>query len=63
LGALPGQTNVGRWDAFVVKFSGGPTAPNEPPTAHPGGPYRIDEGQTLTLDASASLDPDGDALA
>jgi hypothetical protein len=35
---------------------------NQPPTADAGGPYTIHEGDVLTLDASASADPDGDAL-
>ncbi|MFN6103452.1 MAG: PKD domain-containing protein, partial [Planctomycetaceae bacterium] len=35
---------------------------NNPPTAVPGGPYQISEGDSLTLDASGSTDPDGDPL-
>lgn len=37
--------------------------PNSPPTADAGGPYVIAEGESLTLDASASFDPDGDSLS
>jgi streptogramin lyase len=36
---------------------------NTPPTANAGGPYSIQEGNSLTLNASASSDPDGDALS
>jgi hypothetical protein len=35
---------------------------NTPPIANAGGPYSLVTGQPLTLDASASNDPDGDAL-
>jgi streptogramin lyase len=35
---------------------------NEPPTADAGGPYTVDEGSSVTLDASGSSDPDGDPL-
>ncbi|MFA5102560.1 MAG: C25 family cysteine peptidase [Candidatus Thermoplasmatota archaeon] len=35
---------------------------NSPPTADIGGPYHVDEGSSVTLDASGSFDVDGDAL-
>ncbi|PON16856.1 hypothetical protein C2W62_16250 [Candidatus Entotheonella serta] len=35
---------------------------NTPPTADAGGPYEIAEGDTITLNASASSNPDGDPL-
>ncbi len=35
---------------------------NQPPTADAGGPYEILVGQSLTLDGSASSDPDNDPL-
>ena len=36
--------------------------PNLPPTADPGGPYVGPEGSVITLDGSASTDPEGEAL-
>ncbi|MEW5735235.1 MAG: PKD domain-containing protein, partial [Thermodesulfobacteriota bacterium] len=36
--------------------------PNDPPNADAGGPYVVNEGVPLTLDASGSTDPDGNAL-
>jgi hypothetical protein len=36
--------------------------PNHPPTASAGGPYTINEGEALALNAAASTDPDGDPL-
>ena len=52
----------------VIFDIGGPaietnTPVNLPPTADPGGPYTVSEGDSLHLDASASSDPDGDALS
>ncbi|HXH06727.1 MAG TPA: PKD domain-containing protein, partial [Vicinamibacterales bacterium] len=35
---------------------------NQPPIARPGGPYRGTAGQAVSVDGSASSDPDGDAL-
>ncbi|MEZ4711093.1 MAG: Ig-like domain-containing protein [Caldilineaceae bacterium] len=35
--------------------------PNQPPTVQAGGPYTVDEGGSVTLNASGN-DPDGDAL-
>ncbi|MCA9184992.1 MAG: hypothetical protein KDA99_05210, partial [Planctomycetales bacterium] len=38
------------------------TAQNDDPTADHGGPYTINEGDSLSLDASSSADIDGDTL-
>ncbi|MGV6860042.1 MAG: cadherin domain-containing protein [bacterium] len=38
------------------------TSINDVPTADAGGPYAIAEGDSLTLDSSASSDPEGDSL-
>ena len=46
------------WQALFT-FS---EASNQPPVAEAGGPYTGTEGSPITLDASASSDPDGDAL-
>ncbi len=35
---------------------------SRPPVAVAGGPYEVNEGGTVILDASASFDPDGDAM-
>ncbi len=35
---------------------------NQAPAAHAGGPYTVDEGSPVTLDASGSTDPDNDPL-
>jgi subtilisin family serine protease/PKD repeat protein len=35
---------------------------NRAPTARPGGPYTVHRNEPVTLDGSASSDPDGDAL-
>src|SRR5439155_14129211 len=54
--------------AFAISYAGGAgndvvlTAVNRPPAPAAGGPYVLAEGQPLTLDASASSDPDNDPL-
>jgi PKD repeat protein len=53
----------GRVDAYsaylAASGSESPPAENAAPTAHAGGPYSGIEGNSITLDASASADPDG----
>src|SRR5258708_38057309 len=39
-----------------------PPPPTHPPTAVAGGPYSGSEGTAISLDGSASSDPDGDAI-
>ena len=39
------------------------TVSNAAPTANAGGPYSVDEGATVTLDASGSTDPGGDIVS
>jgi hypothetical protein len=36
---------------------------NEPPTAEANGPYEVDEGSSVSLDATGSSDPEGGALS
>ena len=58
-------------DTFVASGSGGLDLPfglvfipaNSNPTADGGGPYVINEGLSLLLNASGSSDPDGDLLS
>ena len=40
-----------------------PEPTNRPPIAHAGGPYEVDEGGTVKLDARGSTDPDGEIVA
>ena len=46
----------------TIQITGGTVTPNQPPAAGVGGPYTINEGGFLSLDASRSSDPDGDLL-
>ncbi|MEX0713607.1 MAG: Ig-like domain-containing protein [Pirellulales bacterium] len=39
------------------------TTPGSPPTADAGGPYTVDEGSDILLDASGSTDPDDDIVS
>ncbi|MEA4889194.1 MAG: PKD domain-containing protein [Clostridiaceae bacterium] len=51
-----------RWYDCVV-IADAPIGPeNEAPVANANGPYSVDEGSSIVLDAAGSSDPDGDAL-
>lgn len=51
------------WNDAALNESTTTPATSLPPVAVPGGPYIIRAGETLTLDASRSYDPDGGNLA
>src|SRR5262245_32942671 len=53
---------VGGTGNDVTLTDAGAAPANTPPAANAGGPYAIVEGNPLTLDATASSDPDGDVL-
>jgi len=49
------------WADLAVEYVSPPT--NQPPVADAGSDVTVDEGATVTLDASGSTDPDGDDAA
>jgi hypothetical protein len=53
----PLEAYHGGYDAFLVKLS-----PSQPPVAHAGIDQTVIQSATVQLNASASYDPDGDAL-
>jgi predicted extracellular nuclease len=53
----PDQFRVSDHDPVVIGLN-----PNAPPTVNAGGPYSVDEGGSVTLNATGS-DPNGDTLA
>jgi uncharacterized delta-60 repeat protein len=62
-------TSTGEWITATVTDAQGNTSEfslafltNNPPVASAGGPYAINEGDGLNLDASATSDADGDSL-
>ncbi len=52
-----------RWYDCVVIADALIGPENEAPVAQANGPYSVDEGSSITLDATGSSDPDGDALS
>ena len=69
-GLPEGATVFAGFYGFSISYVGGDgndvvlttTIVNQPPTAVAGGPYAVTYGGSLTLNASGSSDPDGDAL-
>ena len=65
-GLSEGETFTVGTSQFEISYVGGDgndvtlTATNLPPTAEAGGPYTVDEGGSIMLDASGSSDPDQD---
>ncbi len=60
-----GATNPGEGITATATDANGNTSEfsvNHSPIPNPGGPYTVAEGNSLTLDASGSSDPDGDTL-
>jgi len=55
----PGCDNNGRTPPASVPLLDPPPASNQPPVANAGGPYSAAVGAPVTLDGSASRDPDG----
>jgi len=55
----PGCDNNGRMPPASVALLDPPPASNQPPVANAGGPYSASVGAPVTLDGSASRDPDG----
>ncbi len=53
-GSGPGNVWVGLGDGRLLRYG----VVNQPPIADAGGPYAVDEGSIVGLDASGSTDPD-----
>jgi hypothetical protein len=65
LGVLDGVNDIAVEvsDGFVTGTAATTlTIANLPPNANTGGPYAIDEGMSLVLDASGTTDPGGDSI-
>jgi hypothetical protein len=56
-----GSTFDATWTDISVEYVNPPD--NQPPTADAGADVTVEEGETVTLDASGSSDPDGDDSA
>lgn len=57
-----GDNNTVGEDGVWVRSVTIPAFSNDPPVANAGGPYTINEGESLTLDASGSSDANNDPL-
>ncbi len=55
-------TNGGKIHSCTYTLTVTAVPVNQPPTADAGGPYSVDEDETVELDGKGSSDPDGDAL-
>ena len=62
MGSLTVTDDGGATNTVVLPVAVAPAPANSPPVADAGGPYSGAVGQVITLDASATVDPDGDAL-
>jgi PKD repeat protein len=61
--SLTYQVNDGEFDSGVGTVSITVSPVNDPPVADAGGPYVVNEGGSIALDASGSTDPEDDTLA
>jgi uncharacterized delta-60 repeat protein len=55
---VAGNSQGAAYDFILARYLG-----NQAPTASPGGPYTVAEGRSITLNGSASTDPDGAIVA
>lgn len=57
-----GETGTINWLALELEFDPPGTVVNNPPTANAGSDFNVNEGANGQLNATASIDPDGDPL-